>query len=138
MKRIRLKQVIPDGPPAAFTIVEHKPGDSRYHARLRDAICGDEPEFELKLPAKSKYPPPTPQRVANAAAGELNEATGAVFLTRYTDGIPTFAGVFVSNGRQVICVASTDPAQCEPIDVAARCRAWLTSRTVSEPLKQSA
>lgn len=102
VRKLPLKQYIPDGPNGPkFQVVTFKKGNNYWHIRIRDAIIGDEPEFTLDIPKASKKAPVTAQQVANAGAGQLNEATGLVFLTKYTDGIPTYTGIFASTPHLV-------------------------------------
>lgn len=112
LRRIRFRQHIPDGREPLFQIVERVPGDNYWHARIADAIIGDEPEFICRIPKKSNYPLPQPIDVACKAAGECNEGRGLVTLRRYQDGIPVYCGWFASNGSQVFEI---DPRTMRPI-----------------------
>lgn len=124
-RRPKFVQHIPEGPEPMFSLVEHTPGANYWHSKITDAIVGDRPEFRYTPPKKGC--PYTVQELANRVAGELNEATGWLTLTEYTDGVPTFASVFASNGRQVTCIASTDAERAEPTDMSAGER-WLAGR----------
>lgn len=106
-RRLGLQQYIPREPQPMFQIVEPQPNVNYWHVKIKDAIVGDEPEFRKTLP-KSRANWPTPQQVANAGAGELNEARGIVSLTRYEDGIPVFSAQYAANSREVFCLWSTD------------------------------
>lgn len=116
-RKPKLVQVIPDAPPATFQVHERKPGDSRWHFRLRDAILGDEPEFEYRPPKKGCLY--TTKELAVYAASEMNEGRGQITATEFADGVPVFSAVFASNGRQVFCLWSTDRSRAEPISVEA-------------------
>lgn len=123
VRRPKFVQHIPEeAAPALFEIIERAPGVSYWHARIADAIVGDEPEFRYATPRKGCQF--SIQQLANAVASELNEARGRFSLQEVTDGIPTFTAWFVSDSRNVICVRSTDHARQSPIDVAAATAAW--------------
>jgi hypothetical protein len=117
VRRVPLKQHTPEGSAGPFTVVVDCPGDTYWHVRIVDAIVGDEPEFRYVAPKRSKFPPFTVQEIANAGAGHLNEARGLVEVVEFIDGNPTFSSLFASNGRQVFCVWSTDPARAAPVDL---------------------
>lgn len=109
-RRPRLVQFTPEQPTALFTFCDTNPDvvPHCWHLKIRDAIVGDEPEWTYTPPGKSKYPPFTPQQIANAGAGELNEGSGLVTMTEYRKGVPTFVARYAANGRQVFCIWSTD------------------------------
>lgn len=106
-RKLGLKQYIPTHPESLFQIIEPTPHLNYWHIKIRDAILNDEPEFRYYLP-KSRANWPTPQRVANAGAGELNEARGLVTIQRFEDGIPVFLGIYASDSRSVYCLRCTD------------------------------
>jgi hypothetical protein len=110
-------QYIPSGFEPPFMVVVRTSGETYWHAKIRDAIYGDCPEFRYYPPKKGNSF--TVQELANRVAGELNEARGLIQLQEYIDGIPTFYAIFASNGRQVVCVQSTDVTRMEPIDMVA-------------------
>jgi hypothetical protein len=111
-RKLGIKQHIPESSvEPLFQVVEYALGDSYWHIKIKDAIVGDEPEFRFYLP-KNRENWPDAQRVANAGAGELNEARGLISLSRYEDGIPVFSAQYASDGRQVYCLWSSD--ECVP------------------------
>lgn len=120
MRKPKFVQFIPDRVVPMFQVVEPTPGETYWHARIADAIQGDEPEFRYTPPKKGN--PFTVQELANRVAGELNEARGTIFLQEVVDGIPVFSATFASNSRQVMCVRSTDPARAQPIDLTVNLR----------------
>jgi hypothetical protein len=126
MRRPRLEQYIPTGPEPMFQELEHRPEEPRFfHITLRDAISsGHEPIFRYQPPKKSKHPPFTIQQIANAAAGELNEARGLICIQEFVEGIPVFTAMFASNSRQVYCLHSSDQERapsCLPLPVSFPC-----------------
>lgn len=113
VKRMRgFVQVLPDGPEPAVRACPWRPGERFYRVRITDAIGGDRPVWEVSIPKSKKAAARlTPQAVANAGAGVLNEAIGYVELTRWEDGYPTLSAVYASNRLQVLCLWSTSPEE---------------------------
>jgi hypothetical protein len=124
-RRPKLTHHIPDGPPALFQVVEHRPGETYWSFTLRDAIYGDEPEFRYEPPKKGC--PFTVHELAVAAACELNEATGRITIEEVIDGIPTFTAIYISDGHSVYCAWSTDANRAKPVDITAA-EKWLAER----------
>jgi len=114
-RKPKFEQYIPNGPTPMFEVITVEKGKNYWHAKISDAIVGDEPEFRYIVPKKGC--PFTVQELANRVAGELNEARGTIILQEFTDNVPTFACVFISNSRQVFCVRSTDHERIKPVDV---------------------
>lgn len=110
-RRLKLVQHIPTGPRYPFTVCVHTPGESYYKAVIKDSANDDRPEFRYRIPKSKKAFVPTPQQVANAAAGQLTEVRGLIYLTRVKDGIPDLSAIYVSNSRQVLCYWSTSPEE---------------------------
>jgi hypothetical protein len=139
MTRVRLRQHTPTGPPASFFVPDKEgpAGPGRYfHAICREANAegawveilpgvtassgsihqhNHEPEWVVMIPKVSKNMP-TPQRVANAVAGQMqNAGLGLIFVTRWEDGTPTFSAVYACNAQFVLCIRTTDPA-VQPVE----------------------
>jgi len=97
---------------------EVDPADGSYwQALTRDHADGfkESVEFRWRIPKTGKGRLVTPQQVANAAAGEMNEARGLAIVIEVLDGMPTFTAVYVANGSQVFCIRSSDHAREIPI-----------------------
>lgn len=111
----KFEQYIPEHPSVMFQVVEKIEDQNYWHAKIRDAIVGDEPEFRYCPPKKGC--PFTIQELANKVAGELNEARGTITLQEFVDNIPTFVCIFASNSRHVFCLISTDHERMKPVDL---------------------
>jgi hypothetical protein len=112
----RLEQYIPRGSRAAFSLVESRPGETYFEITLREPpgyTSGYEPIFHYYPPKKGS--PFTIQQLANAGAGELAEARGIIGIVHVQDGLPIFIAYYVSNGRQVLCVRSSDPTRASQV-----------------------
>lgn len=116
-RRPKLVQRIP--PPAAFEAVERREGENYWLVTIvDDTDAHDRPCFEHRVARSKKARRFTVDEVARAAAGELNEARGLVFLSEHRDGVPVASFVFASDGRHVFCIRTSDPERVEAVDLA--------------------
>jgi hypothetical protein len=77
-------------------------------------VYQNEPEYVVNLPKKGAIKV-TPQMVANKVAGTMQNGLGFICITLWEEGSPTFTATYASNGRQVLCVRTTDAAR-QPVE----------------------
>ena len=91
-RRLRVTQYIPDGPPAAFTVIGPATSPVGWHIKVRDAIHGDEPEFLVPRTTGPKKAPTlvTLDEVCRVGFREANGGKAVLTLTEWVNGYPVF------------------------------------------------
>ena len=91
-RKVRATQYIPEGPPAAFEVIDPASTRTEWHFTIRDAIVGDEPEFVVPRVAGSKKAARlvTLDEVCRAAFRECTEGRGRIHLTEWRKGLPVY------------------------------------------------